>query len=309
MRLEGYYESCGEGRIHYYQWIPEGEPRAVLQIIHGIAETALRYEETALALNTLGYVVAAEEHMGHGKSTASQRGYFEGGWLSAVKDTLKLSELMQQTYRELPFAYFGHSMGSFMLRTILCKFPERPVDAAVISGTGWHPRAVLPALEAASNAFCRQEGAKAQSSFLNQMVFGNYNAKVEHRQTEFDWLTRDRAAVNAYLQDPDCGFSATNGLLRDMTAGLRMIENPDNLRKMKKDLPVFLIAGTMDPVGNYGKGVRRTKQEFKAAGMQDVSLKLYPLCRHELLNEINRRDILRDISDWLEEKLFKEEIK
>ena len=307
MRLEGSYDSCGEGRIHYYTWLPEGSPRAVVQIIHGIAETAERYEETASAFNALGYVVTAEEHMGHGKSKFSQQGYFAGGWLSAVKDTLHLTEQMQQTYQDLPYAYFGHSMGSFMLRTILCKFPECRINAAVISGTGWQPRAALPALETVCDAFCRKEGAKTQSSFLNKVVFGSYNAKVEHRKSEFDWLTRDRAAVETYLQNPNCGFPATNGLLRDMTEGLRIIEDPKNLIQMKKDLPVFLIAGSMDPVGNYGKGVRRTEQEFKKAGMQDVSFKLYPLCRHELLNEINRREILQDISGWLEEKLFKEE--
>ena len=308
MRLEGYYDSCGEGRIHYYQWVPETPPRAVLQIIHGIAESADRYEETAAYFNSLGYVVSAEEHMGHGKSAASQQGYFEGGWLSAVKDTMHLSEKIQAEYLGLPYAFLGHSMGSFMLRTILCRFPDCRIDAAVISGTGWQPRSALPAMEAAGRTFCRKEGPKTQSELFNHMVFGRYNAKVEHRQTEYDWLTRDRAVVEEYIGNPNCGFLATNGLLRDLISGLRIVENAGNLSHMQKNLPVLFTSGTMDPVGAYGKGVKRTVSEFKKAGMQDVTMKLYPLCRHELLNEINRREILQDISSWLNEKLFKEEM-
>lgn len=304
MRVEGYYDSCGEGRIHYYKWVPEGSPRSVLQIIHGIAETALRYEKFAAYLNDLGYVVAAEEHMGHGMSAASRQGYFEGGWISAVQDTLHLTGMLQKEYGDLPFAFFGHSMGSFMLRTILCKFPQCRPDGAVIAGTGWQPRAALPALEAAGRAFCRKEGPKASSAFLNKMVFGSYNSRVEHRKTEYDWLTRDRAAVDAYVQDPQCGFPITNGLLRDLTAGLRIVENPENLQHMQKDIPVLFASGSMDPVGDYGRGVRRAVSEFQKAGMQDVTLKLYPLCRHEILNEMNRGEIYEDISQWLEEKLF-----
>ena len=282
-------------------------PKAVIQIVHGIAETAERYEDAAVYFNRLGYVVVAEEHMGHGKSVAFQQGYFEGGWLSAVKDTLRLTEIMQQEYLALPHAFYGHSMGSFILRTILCSISQCRIDAAVISGTGWQPRTALPTLELISTSFCRKEGPKAQSSFLNKLVFGSYNVKVEHRQTEYDWLTRDRAMVKAYLRDPDCGFTITNGLLRDLTVGLRIVENPKNLFQMTKNLPVLFTAGTMDPVGGYGKGVKRTVSEFKKAGMEDVTMKLYPLCRHELLNEINRQEILKDISCWLEEKLFKEE--
>ena len=308
MRYEGSYSSCGEGRIHYYKWVPEGKPVAVLQIVHGIAETALRYEAAARYFNSLGYVVAAEEHMGHGKSTASQRGYFEGGWLSAVKDTLSLTVHLQKEYADLPFAMFGHSMGSFMLRTILCRFPDRKLDAAVISGTGWQPREALPALEAAARAFCRREGPKAVSPVLNKLVFGSYNDRVEHPETDFDWLSRDSRAVRAYLQDPDCGFPATTGLLLDLTRGLRMVEDPENLRNMPRDLPVFFTAGSMDPVGDYGKGVERTAEEFKKAGMKDVSLRIYPLCRHELLNEINRQEICEDLARWLEKKLFQKEI-
>ena len=134
-------------------------------------------------------------------------------------------------------------------------------------------------------------------------MFGSYNNRVEHPRTPYDWLTRDAKQVDAYIAHPMCGFTASAGLLREMMKGISYIEQPESLAAMRKDLPVFFIAGGDDPVGSYGKGVRRAAEEFKKAGMTDVSTKIYPLCRHEILNEINRQEIFEDISDWIAEKV------
>ena len=125
---------------------------------------------------------------------------------------------------------------------------------------------------------------------------------VEHPRTEFDWLTRDKAQVDAYIASPKCGFTASAGLLREMMKGIRYIEEPKNLAAMRKDLPVFFIAGGDDPVGSYGKGVRKSADAFRKAGMTDMSLRIYPLGRHEILNEINKDEVYQDVLRWICEK-------
>lgn len=301
MREDFWFDSCGAGKIHGCRWSPEGEPKAVMQIIHGIAEFIERYDGFAEFLTRRGFVVVAEDHMGHGQSVGDGgiQGYFHGGWFSAVADSYHLLEMTRAEFPNLPYVLFGHSMGSFMARTILCKYPDSGIDAAIICGTGWQPALALPATIKVVEGVCKKAGETNPSEKLQNLVFGGYNKKVEHPRTEFDWLTRDAKIVDAYIAHPMCGFTASAGLLRDMMTGIRYIEQPKNLAAMRKDLPVFFIAGGDDPVGSYGKGVRKAADAFRKAGMTDVSIHIYPLCRHEILNEINREEIYGDILRWM----------
>ncbi len=301
MRTDFYVDSLGEGRLHCCRWTPEGTPRAVVQIVHGIADYLERYEPFAEYLNSLGILVVGEDHMGHGHSfpQGGTRGYFAGGWFRAVEDTHRL---MQRTIAELPdvpYILFGHSMGSFMARTLLIKYPDCGLSAAIICGTAWQPRRLLPPVTRVTEAFCKICGERAPNDTLQGMVFGGYNARVEHPRTPFDWVNRDDKMVDAYIADPLCGFTASCGLLRDMMIGIAYIEDPENISRMNKDLPLLLIAGGGDPVGNYGKGVLRTAEELQKAGMKTVSHRIYPLCRHEILNEINREEIYADVGSWI----------
>lgn len=245
--------------------------------------------------------------MGHGQSVGENgiQGYFHGGWFTAVADTVTLLRETQAAYPDIPYVLFGHSMGSFMARTILCKYPDSGISAAVICGTGWQPAALLPPVTRFIEAVCRKDGEDQPSVFLENLVFGSYNRRVEHPRTAYDWLSRDAKIVDAYIAHPMCGFTPTAGLLREMMKGLAYIEKPAHLEAMKKDLPVFFVAGGDDPVGSYGKGVRRTVSQFKKAGMTDVSCRIYPLCRHEILNEINRQEIFEDIGGWILKKVEK----
>ena len=299
MRTDGYFDSCGAGKIHYCTWSPEAEPMAVLQIIHGIAEFVERYDGFARYLNSLGYVVVAEDHMGHGKSVNGVRGYFHGGWFAAVEDSMQLMRRTRKEYPLLPYVLFGHSMGSFMARTILCKYPDSGISAAVICGTGWQPRAILPVGIETCRMICRKSGEQIPSEQLDRMIFGGYNKKVEHPRTKFDWLSRDQKSVDDYIAHPLCGFTVSAGLMQDMMMGIRYVEDPRNLAVMKKELPVFFIAGGDDPVGNYGKGVHQAENAFRKAGMKNVACRIYPLCRHEILNEINKEEIYEDVAQWL----------
>ncbi len=302
MREDIWYPSKGAGQIHGLRWNPEGEVKAVVQIVHGIAEKAERYDAFARYLNSLGYLVVAEDHMGHGKSmeAGSTQGYFHGGWFAAVADTWQLLTDTRAAYPELPYILFGHSMGSFMARTILCDYPDSGIAAAIICGTGWQPTFALPALSRVIGAICKKEGEDKPNEKLQAMIFGGYNKKVEHPRTPFDWLTREKDIVDAYIADPQCGFTASAGLLRDMMTGIYHIQKEENLQKMNKSLPVFFVAGSDDPVGSYGRGVEKCAQAFRKAGMEQVSLRLFPLCRHELLNEINRQEIFEVIGSWIE---------
>lgn len=301
MRTDLYFDSCGVGKIHACRWAPEGKPKAVLQILHGIAEHVERYDAFAEFLNQNGILVVAEDHMGHGKSIGNKgiRGYFNGGWFSAIDDSVKLLKMTAEDFPDVPYILFGHSMGSFMARTILAKFPELPLAGSIICGTGWQPAALLKVAGPLCKTICKFTDETKPNEFLDGVIFGSYNKKVEHPRTSKDWLTRDAKIVDAYIADPLCGFVASAGLLRDMLMGISYIQNPESLAAMNKNIPCLFIAGGDDPVGNYGKGVEESAQAFRNAGVEQVSCKIYPLCRHEILNEINRDEVFADVLEWI----------
>ena len=297
-----YYPSCGIGQLHVCRWEPERQPCGVVQIVHGIAEYVERYDAFARYLNALGYLVVAEDHMGHGKSIGKNgiKGYFHGGWFAATEDTYQLLKDTHREFPNIPYFLFGHSMGSFMVRTILVDHPDSPITGCIICGTGWIPETVLKAGLAACKAVCLLKGETSVSAGLQSLVFSGYNQKVDHPRTPYDWISRDNAVVDAYVADPMCGFTVTAGLLRDMLTGICYIQDNQNLGRMKTSLPVHFIAGGNDPVGQYGKGVRKVQKEFELCCMERLSCKIYPLCRHEILNELNRQEVFEDVGNWLE---------
>ena len=305
MRQDIWFDSKGAGKIHACRWVPEGQPRAVVQIIHGIAEFVERYDDFANFLNDQGVLVVAEDHMGHGQSINGDgiQGYFHGGWFTAIEDSVQLMADTKAEFPDLPYILFGHSMGSFMARTILCKYPDCGLTAAVICGTGWQPAAALPAMVKMMEGICKVSEETKPNEMLQKLVFGSYNKKVEHPRTPYDWLTRDDKIVDAYIAHPLCGFTPTAGLMREMTRGIHYIQQKKNLEAMNKQLPVFFIAGSDDPVGPYGKGVHTCAEAFRKVGMEDVSVRIYPLCRHEILNEINREQVYQDVWKWIEKYL------
>ncbi len=301
MRKELFYPSVGKGQIRALSWEPAGKVRAVLQIVHGIAEHVERYDHFASFLAENGILVVAEDHMGHGGSIAggSTKGYFTGGWFAAVDDTCRLLQDTMAQHPGVPYILMGHSMGSFMARTILAKYPDIGISGAIISGTAWMPGAVIGAGLAMAKLICKLRDEKQPSNLLQGMMFGSYNKRVEHKRTDSDWLSRDNAVVDAYEADPLCGFVTSAALLRDMMTGLQYIQKKENLSNMKKDLPIYFVAGGDDPVGSYGEGVRQAAAEFDKIGMEQVTCKIYPLGRHEMLNELNKEEVYADILSWI----------
>ena len=223
-------------------------------------------------------------------------------WCAAVDDCIELLRRTQRDYPGVPYFVLGHSMGSFLTRTLLFRYPDAGLRAAVICGTGWQPAPVL----AAGLALCGLEklrlGETGRSKLLANLMFGAYNRKFPDARTPNDWSCSDPEVVAKYTADPLCGQDATIGLTREMLRGIRMIQRPANLQHMDKALPVFFIAGRSDPVGNMGRGVEKAAAAFRAAGMQDVACKLYD-GRHEILNEKHRQLVYDDVLAFYERHL------
>lgn len=297
----------GKTQLHGMRWEPErGSVRAVLQICHGVAEHIARYDAFARYLNGLGIAVVGHDHLGHGLSLpeGGTPVYFGEGntWNTVVDDIYVLHQRIRLRYPDVPLCIMGHSMGSFLTRTYLIRYPGT-VKAAVIMGTGWQPKAVIAGGMAVAKAVGAVVGENGTSDLVTNLAFGAYNKLFAPNRTSCDWLSADEGNVDAYMADPLCGADTTVGLFRQMLSGIRFNQKLSNLRQMDPRIPVLFVAGEKDSVGDCGNGVRRTYQEFRRAGVQDCTLKLYPGLRHEILNEKAQQQIFEDIGQWLTSKL------
>lgn len=298
--------STARNTIRARKCVPDGAPRAVVQIVHGIAEHIERYDDFMRFLAENGIVAVGDDHLGHGKSVTEpgDLGFFndKDGWDYAVMDEERLHNQMREEYPDVPYIFFGHSMGSFLARTLIIKCPDK-YDAAILSGTGHQSKALVYAGGLLANLTVKLKGARADGQQLNDVAFGTYLSHITDPRTPFDWLTRDEAAVDKYIADPMCGFVCTASLYRDMMDGVKFITTQSNIDKMDKTKPIYFMSGAEDPVGDYGVGVDRAYKAFCKAGLHDVKIRLYPGGRHEMLNETNHLEVYKDILDWINEKI------
>ena len=301
-----FQSSTGRTSIHALKCVPDGKPRAVVQIAHGIAEHIDRYRPFMEFLADNGFVAAGNDHLGHGKSirVPEEQGFFaeKDGWWRVVDDMDKLHDIMSKEYPELPYVLFGHSMGSFLTRTYLIKHPDK-YDGVILSGTGHQSPALVLGGNAAASVMAKLNGAMGDGAKLDSLAFGTYLNKIENPRTKFDWLSHDTEQVDKYIADPLCGFVGKIGLYRDMMQGIKFITDKKNIAQMNKEKPVYFMSGDGDPVGDYGKGVERAYKAFCDAGLHDVFMRLYPGGRHEMLNETNKEQVYQDILSWLNEKI------
>ena len=298
-------KSAGRGELFCRFWEPEGAPAAAVQLVHGIAEHGGRYDAFARFLAGKGLLVASEDHMGHGGSVpeGAQPGCISGGWDAMVEDVHRLTERLRARCPDLPFFLLGHSMGSFLARTYLYTYPREGLKGAILSGTAWQPGPVLAAGRMLCAGEVKKQGADSPSPRLRQLMFGSYTKGIPEVRTPNDWICTDPAVADAYTADPLCGFIPSGGLIAAMLEGIARNQKKGNLDAMPKSLPVLFIAGDRDPVGNMGKGVRQSEAAFRQAGLGDVSLKLYPGARHEVLNETDKARVWADVLAWLEARL------
>lgn len=306
-KKEFFYLSSDEiHEIHAVVWEPEGDVRAVVQISHGMIEYVNRYQEVAEFLTARGILVAGNDHLGHGKSVLdeSEWGFFASGDASAkvVRDLHALTLKIKKEYPKIPYFLLGHSMGSFMARRYAMTYGAE-IDGAIFVGTGNQPAAMVRFGKAVVGLLSIFFGERYRSRLVERMMFGAYNKRFKPARTQYDWLSRNTENVDKYRQDKACTFLFTLNGYKTLFSTLLFIEKPANISRIPAKLPVLLLAGEDDPVGDYGKAVRQVYMSYKRRGIKDLSLKLYPQDRHEVLNELDRREVYEYLYSWLNKRI------
>lgn len=306
---EIFYDSCNfKNKIYVRIWEPDSEPVGVVQICHGIGEHIKRYDDFAKFLASHGYIVVGDDHLGHGLSVSdnTELGYVGemSGWDMMIADMRKLYERMHEQYQGLPYFIFGHSMGSFLTRTYIIRYHDGP-DGVILSGTGHQSKLTLGSAKFLARQIIKTRGANCRSKLLNNLAFGSFNRRIADSTSDNDWLSTDKSVVREYDNDPLCGGIPSAGLFYALSSGLSEITAMPNIMRVNKNLPIYLYAGDSDPVGNYGKGVEKTYEDYVNAGLTDLLLRLYPGARHESHNEFCKNDVYNDVLAWLEDKRAK----
>ena len=297
----------GVADVYARMWLPEGKPSAIFQIAHGMAEHGERYEEFAKYLCEKGFAVLVDDHVGHGKSvkTDEDLGYFgeNGGWNAFVEDERAFTEIIKNEYPDTPVVFFGHSMGSFIAREYIRRYgKDERIKAAVICGTSGKNPASGIAIKLAG-AIAKIKGTRHRSNFINSVAFGTYNSRIKNARTPFDWLTRDEKIVDEYIADKYCGFLFTAAGYRDLFTVLDAVSGKDWYSGVSNELPLLIIAGEEDPVGAYSKGIKQVYNDLLQSGQKDVTLRLYPEMRHEILNEFGKEKVYEDVAAWAISKI------
>ncbi|MBV7301488.1 alpha/beta hydrolase [Corynebacterium sp. TAE3-ERU2] len=284
-------------RTRTYHW-PVAKPRQVVQIVHGMAEHAGRYDELAQFLNSNDIAVVAHDHRGHGPEavTNGPLGHFadENGWSRVVEDISLVRTHFQRTYPDVPWIMLGHSMGSFATRDYLTR-GYQPLAGAILVGTGRWPCYASPGLLLASALAARKPRCTAH--LLNTLVFAGYNKGFE-RRTNVDWLCSDPAVVDSYRADPLCGFVPTNQFFADFLSAHRRVNTRATFSATPRDLPILVVSGAKDPVGG-ASGATQVANRYDAAGVDRVSAVVYPGKRHEILQETNKQQVYEDLLLWI----------
>jgi alpha-beta hydrolase superfamily lysophospholipase len=299
------FQTVDGANLHVSGWTVEN-PKAVVQILHGMAEYGSRYARLAEALTAAGYDVYAHDHRGHGKSVPAEAepGHMadNDSWNRVVEDAHGVNREIAKRHRGLPIIILGHSMGSFMLQQLLFEHPNDMV-AAALSGSNGKPPPIAMAGKLIARIERARVGKSKPSPVLQKLTFGEYNKPFEPARTEFEWLSRDPQEVDKYVADPLMGFAVSTQTWIDLLSALDRIAKPSNVAKVPKGIPLYLFAGAQDPVGDNGKGMKRLYDAYKRAAIFDVRLKLYPDGRHEMLNETNRQEVIDDFIGWCDEIL------
>jgi alpha-beta hydrolase superfamily lysophospholipase len=279
-----------------------GRPQLLVHVLHGMAEHGARYARLASALNAQGMAVWAHDHRGHGltgSASGEPLGHFadSNGWRLLVDDAWRVSREMMAAYPGVPLALFAHSMGSFIGQLLLGEHGGT-LGAVVLSGTNGPPDFREGILRAASVGQLRVLGPRNPGKWLDRQITKTFNRRFEPRQTNFDWLSRDAEEVRAYDADPLCGFPLTSQAWFDFLHGKAELGSDDHLDRIPKTLPIHVIAGTHDPVGEDGKGVQRLLDLYRRKGLT-ISWTFYDEARHELVNETSREEVTADLIKWL----------
>lgn len=301
--------TCSDGHVVYYRvWLPEQTSiEAVVQILHGMAEHSQRYHRFAEFLNSKGIAVYAQDHRGHGETASNSGeplGWFaeQNGWQRVSQDVFELSNVILSDFPKKSLFLFGHSMGSFLARTVMSQHPDL-YDGVILMGSGPSQGLLGKVGKLLARSHVNRYGSKHPDAMLDKMSFGSYNKRIKNPQTTFDWLSRDKEEVAKYIEDPLCGYVCTSKFYDDLLEGIETANNRVLARKLPSDLPVLVISGAMDPVGNFGKGVKKVYDMYRESSLADVTLHMVPEARHELLQETNRAAIREYLYSWISKRM------
>jgi len=297
----------GKSKIYAVKWIPEEAPKAILQITHGMAEYIERYEKFAEYMAQNGFLVVGDDHLGHGntaKENNAQLGYIckDHSDTVMVRDEHRLKKLIQEEYPGISYFVLGHSMGSFIIRNYIYRYGTG-INGAIIMGTGMQPKALLAFSKGLAAIQELIFGGNHVAKMINSLAFGTYNNKIDNPETVSAWLTRDKAIQDAYNADHYCGFTFTVNGFKTLFNLIWNLHDKKNLEQIPKKLPLLVTSGESDPVGEYGKAVKAVYESYQSLNIEDVTLKLYPEHRHEILNEIGKENVYSDIKEWIEAHL------
>ncbi len=293
----------GKTALHAVKWLPETEPVCILQIIHGMNDYIQRYEEMAQYFAGKGILVVGDDHLGHGSSVSKggQYGYIceTDGATVMVRDEHRLKKTIQQQYPGVPYLIFGHSMGSFILRNYLIRYGSG-IDGAIICGTGNPAKWQLVAGKFVTTLLGKLRGDHYVSGFVANMTSKAYMKVIENPRTCHDWICSDPKVVDAYAKDPQGGgFTFSVNAYHVLYELADRMQNKKELAKMPKKLPVLIVSGTEDPVGERGKAPQKLYDDFLNLDMTKVTFKLYNGCRHELYNEPVKETFFLDLENWI----------
>jgi alpha-beta hydrolase superfamily lysophospholipase len=289
-----------DGReIRLRQWRPAGEPLCAIQVIHGLGEHAGRYARFAAAAAERGFAVCAHDHRGHGEHAGVRNHFADAdGWQLLGRDIEVVNDDIRRQFGEIPVVMLGHSMGSFLAQAFAMHFGAR-LSGLILSGSTWPSRLQLfPALLIAHIESWRL-GVRGESALLDALGFGAFNKQFAPTRTEFDWLSRDEAEVDAYIASEICGGPFSCAAWKDLLGGLLGISSDAAITRIPADLPILITGGAADPVGGE-KRLSRLAMHYAQTSHARLTVKIYEGGRHEMLNEINRDEVMRDWFDWIE---------
>lgn len=307
MNAADWLETDDGMRLWVWHWPPPNRPRAVLQILHGVAEHAGRYEAFARAADYCA--VFAHDQRGHGRSrqsAANNNDYallgLQGGWAAALEDIRRVTAMARQAYPGLPVFLLGHSMGSFMLQDFMAGDTET-YQGFIIMGSDGPPDMLVQLGRILGRLERARIGPAGRSWLLDRMSFDVFNRPFKPNRTDFDWLSRDEKEVDLFIADPYCGGIVPVQTMLDIADCLPRLTYSTHLARLPRSKPVLIISGDRDPVGHMGRGPRQLYEIYRRIGMKDVSLTLYPGGRHEILHETNRDEVAQDIFSWIESRI------
>lgn len=289
--------------IHYHAWLPETAPRAVLVLFHGMLEYSGRYAAFAEALNAQGIAVYAQDHLGHGDSVHpdTPHGHFanKGGNDFVIRDCLRMLETAHAAHPQAPLFLMGHSMGSFLVRQLRHHYSLPALRGVILMGSGKQPRLAVQTAQKLTGWIAKRSGATHKSPLLFKLILGGNNRRCWPRRNNYDWLSRDPERTDAFAADAQNCDNFTAQAYNDMLSGMLTNYDPRRTCTIDTSVPLLILSGDADPIGEYGKGILRLRDDFLDLGCDDVRVILYPGARHELLNETNRDQVTGDILDWL----------